>query len=319
MPLIVDRQAVLDVYAAAAERKWTVPAFGTENRTTTEAVLAAAKEYGDAIGREDIPVTVAVTNLYEGRSQSTRYTHTRQWDVGLRLLLADLEVLTSPSSPFGNLDVMVHLDHIQPDLDRELLDWDMGMFSSIMFDASKAPMDENMEMTRRFVETRGDRIVVEGACDEIVEAGNDVEGRLTTPDRAAEYLGRTGVDFVVANLGTEHRAAQSELRYRADLARAVRDRIGTRIVLHGTSSVPAADIAALFDDGICKVNIWTRLERDSAGVLFENLLENAARVTGPERDIAYYTASYRRQLVFERMKEIVTEYLAMWYRQGGDS
>ena len=50
MPLIVEREAVLDVYAAAAEKGWTVPAFGTENRTTTEAILAAAKEHGETIG-----------------------------------------------------------------------------------------------------------------------------------------------------------------------------------------------------------------------------------------------------------------------------
>jgi len=33
MPLILERQAVLDEYARAAERGWVLPAFNTENQT----------------------------------------------------------------------------------------------------------------------------------------------------------------------------------------------------------------------------------------------------------------------------------------------
>jgi len=44
---------------------------------------------------------------------------------------------------------MVHLDHIQFDDDKELLTWDMDQFSSIMFDASKLPFKENMQLTKQ--------------------------------------------------------------------------------------------------------------------------------------------------------------------------
>ncbi|MHB9038872.1 MAG: class II fructose-bisphosphate aldolase, partial [Armatimonadota bacterium] len=155
MPLVLDRNNVLDVYADAAQRGWVVPTFCAENLTTIEAVLSAAKEYGDWLGHGSIPVTIAITNLYAHRSQSTNYTHTRQWDIGLKLFMADLEVLTSEDSPFADLNVMVHLDHIQPDLDHELLGWDMNRFSSIMFDASAVPFERNIEQTAQFVEQHG--------------------------------------------------------------------------------------------------------------------------------------------------------------------
>ena len=70
--------------------------------------------------------------------------------------------------------------------------------------------------------------------------------------------------MAVANLGTEHRASAAELKYRGDLARQIKARVGARIVLHGCSSVTSDQIGDLFEDGICKVNIWTALERESA-------------------------------------------------------
>src|SRR4030042_3928058 len=100
MPLILERNNVLDVYARAAQNRWVVPTFCSENLTTTESILSAVLEYSRIIGQPDIPVTVAITNKYHHRSQSVNYTHTRRWDIGLNLFLADLEVLTRQGSPF---------------------------------------------------------------------------------------------------------------------------------------------------------------------------------------------------------------------------
>ena len=333
MPLVLDRNHVLDTYADAAAKGWVVPTLCSENLTTTEAILSATKDHGDAIGQPNLPVTVAITNLYSHRSQSVNYTHTRNWEVGLRLFLADLGVLTMPGSPFERLRVMVHLDHVQHDADSELLTWDVSHFSSIMFDASSLPFERNMEETAKYVEKYAANIVIEGACDEIVDATGSEVSELTTPDRAYEYVSRTGVDFVVANLGTEHRASAADLRYHGEHARAIRDRIGRKMVLHGCSSVSDDQVRNLFADGVCKVNIWTTLERDSSPMLFEDMLKNASRITGPAKaaslaesgflgsnaelaaraDISYYTTCYRQQIVFGQMKEIVGRYLRLWY------
>lgn len=333
MPLITDRNAVLDTYARAAERGWVVPTFCAENLTTMEAILAAAKDYADRIGIPDIPVAIAITNLYSHRSQTLNYTLTGNWRIGLKLWMADLRVLTDCDSPFAKLLVMSHLDHVQPDLDAELLKWDLRSFSSIMFDASALPFDENINITARFVEEHGSEIVVEGACDEIVDAGGNEVSNLTTPENAERYMHETGVDFIVANLGTEHRASAKDLEYHGDLARQIKERVGPKIVLHGTSSVTNDQVRNLFSDGVCKVNIWTALERDSAPVLLEDLVINAAKVAGPRvasrlfeegylgpmadrespSNLGYFTTVHRQGIVFEEMKKIVAGYLEMWY------
>jgi fructose-bisphosphate aldolase class II len=333
VPLVTDRNQLLDIYDAAAQKRWVVPTFCTENLTTTEAVLAATEEHRKHLGASHLPVTLAITNLYSHRSQTLSYTRTGSWEIGLRLFAADVEVLTGRGSPFENLHVMIHLDHIQPDLDRELLGWDMRRFSSIMFDASRLHFEGNMEATARFVEQHGSEIVVEGACDEIRDSRGGEVSNLTTPERAQQYFSTTGVDFIVANLGTEHRAPAPELRYHGEIARAIKERVGTKMVLHGCSSVSRSQIGNLFDDGVCKVNIWTAFERDSSPALLADMVKNAAKVAGPAAaakllqagclgpqadttsrpHLDYFTTSYRQGLVFSEMKRIASTYLETWY------
>ncbi|NLO34983.1 MAG: class II fructose-bisphosphate aldolase [Clostridiaceae bacterium] len=334
MPIITDRQAVLAIYREAAARKRVLPCFCTENLTTTEAILDAVLAHGAAIGEPDLPISLAVTNRYAHRSQSANYTQTRRWDIGLKLFLADLHVLAGEDSPYSQLRILIHLDHTQFDADEALLQWDMNAFSSIMFDASSVPLDENIRRTRQFVIREGSKIVIEGACDEIVDATGDIRCELTTAEKAQAYLDGTGVDLIVANLGTEHRAAAGNLTYHGDHARRIREKVGPRIVLHGASSVPAGQIAGLADDGVCKVNLWTALERDASPVLFRELVAHADQAAGSQAvaelkaagllgpacredrglSIDFFTTVYRQTVVFQAMRRIVGGYLAQWYR-----
>jgi len=334
VPIITDKKQVLNIYSEAERNRWVLPCFCTENLTTTEAILDATKEFGDEKGIKDLPIIVAITNQYAHRTQSAYYTHTRRWDIGLKLFMEDLKVLTDKGSPYENLRVMVHLDHTQFDDDRELLSWDMGAFSSIMFDASKVPFEENIKLTRQFVKEQGDKIVIEGACDEIVDATGTERSDLTTPERAEEYFNSTGVDLIVANLGTEHRASAKDLEYRGDYAKKIKEKIGTRIVLHGASSVPGDQIAHLIDDGVCKVNIWTALERDSSPALLKAMVKNASKIagtavvkelvesgflgekclSGEKASLTYFTTEYRQNIIFNEMKSIIKGYLNLWYR-----
>jgi fructose-bisphosphate aldolase class II len=334
MPLIAERDDVLASYAQMAQRGWVMPCFCTENAICTEAILAAAAETAEAVGCPDLPVTLAMTHLYPHRAQAPRYSQTGDPAVGLAMWLADLRVLAAPPSPYHRLRVLTHLDHVQPGVDDALLGADLGAYSSIMFDASARPFDENIEATRRFVEARGETLVIEGACDEIVDAGGNETGDLTTPERAEAYRNATGVDFMVANLGTEHRASQAELLYRGELAGRIAARTGGCLVLHGCSSVPQDQIRGLFDDGIRKVNVWAALERDSAPALLAEMARHASRVAGADlagalreegvlgpaaetetrADLEHFPTSRRQAIVFAEMKRIVRSFLSLWIR-----
>jgi len=329
MALVLDRNHVLDVYAEARERKWVLPCFNAENLVTIEAILEAVKKYGMNIEKNDLPIIIGITNNYSHRPQSIYFTNTREWEIGLRLFLKNVEILTSEYSPYKDLKVLIHLDHIQWNDVTGLLGWDMEQFSSIMYDSSTLPLDENIMRTAAFVEKNKSKIVIEGACDEITKNAED----LASPENVEKYYNETGADIIVANLGTEHRASSAKLHYNSDLARKIRSKIGTCLCLHGSSSVSSDHISKLFEDGICKVNIWTALERDSSPVLFQSMVENSAKIVGSEKakkmhsegllgdkvdleskpSVNYFTNTYRDKIIFDKIQDIITGYLKLWY------
>lgn len=334
MPLILDREKVLEIYNDATIKGWVLPVFNTENLTTSEAILSSVYDYGQSINISDLPIMIGITNNYPSRPQTQFYTQTRQWKLGMNLFLNDLKQLTAPGSPFANLKVMIHLDHILWDKDQELLNWDMGQFSSIMFDASELPIDMNIQKTNEFVKLNKDKIIIEGACDEIGKSISDSQMELTSPDMAEKYYIETGVDILVANLGTEHRTSSASRQYHDQLARDIKNKIGPRLCLHGTSSLSKEKLIGLFDDGICKVNIWTTLERDSTPTLIKNILENMSKMLDRDKvkawmnnqilgelidhnstpSVDYFTTTYRQDIIFNRMKEIILSYLNLWYK-----
>lgn len=331
MPIITGRENVLAVYEEAAKKGWVLPCICSENLTTTEAILTAASEYAKEKGYDRVPITLAITNQYDHRSQSTFYTSTRRWDIGLKLFRASIDIL---APAFPNVDILIHLDHAQHDTDAEMLESDMSMYSSVMYDASTLPMEENIAKTKAYVQRKGNELLIEGACDEIVDASGEARCEITSAEKCERFMKETGVDVVVANLGTEHRASGQDLHYYCDAARAIKAKIGPRICLHGTSSASNDQIGKLFEDGICKVNIWTALERDASPALTEWIVKNAAKCGGPKVEqklieegyltessktdnkasLRHFTTAARQEIIFEEMKKIVRGYLDLWYR-----
>jgi len=331
--IISKREDVLSLYKEAAQKGWVLPCICSENQTTTEAILQAAQDFGKTKGIKNVPVIIAITCNYDHRTQAKYYTSTRNTDVGLKLFTDDIKALAGEGGPYEDVRVMIHLDHIQFDNDKSIYEDDLSVYSSIMYDASALPFDENIKSTAEFVKKRGHELLVEGACDEIVDATGTQRNDLTTPENAKKYLEQTSCDLIVANLGTEHRATGKELKYYTDLAKEIKKAIGEKIVLHGTSSVTNDQVTGLFADGVCKVNIWTALERDASPDLFADMVRHACETAGPDAvkklvdegyltpkcltgkkaSISYFTTTYRQEIMFNRIREMVTEYLQMWY------
>lgn len=332
MPLLIGRSPALDIIAEARERHWVLPAFNSENLTTTEAVLAAAVDHGTAIGCPNLPLFVAVTHHYSGRRQTAHYTSSRDAVTGLAVFFAELQALCAAGSPYASLRVLAHLDHGQWDADRELLAGPLTGFSSIMFDASSLPFAENIRLTAEYVSRRGNNFLIEGACDEIPESGEQAGPELTTPERAVEFNSATGVDLIVPNVGTEHRSGVSECHYSAPTVRAISSRIGPKLCLHGTSSLPEEKHAHLAADGIAKANIWTALEREAGAAVFAWMLEHADEIVGGDRvqnlrqegllgtaapslgglSLSGFAASARNAIAFDATKACALRHLRGW-------
>jgi fructose-bisphosphate aldolase class II len=98
------------------------------------------------------------------------------------------------------------------------------------------------------------------------------------------------------------------------MAKQIKDLIGAKTVLHGLSSVSLEQVKNLYNDGICKVNIWTMLERDSSPVLLRQMMENAGKIAGRGASLSHFTTLWRQDIIFTEMKKIVADFFEMWYK-----
>jgi len=275
MPLYTDANQVRELYREAAELGFLIPGLNVENRDTLECIFTAATRLGPELGVPGLPICISVTGRYEGRSQLPNYTSLGCAVEGLLAFEADIKGLLRLGGPFGHLRVHAHLDHGQPDLDQDLFELGRGTFGSVMYDASARPLGENRKMTRRFMEQWGDTYLVEGAVDELPVSGAAVPfDDLTRPEDAKLFLDETGVDLIVVNVGTEHRATAERARYHAERAREIGAVAGGKMVLHGTSSLGKTSFREVAADGFVRFNLWTAVETLGGQAIARDTLRN---------------------------------------------
>jgi len=285
MPLINDYQAVLDTYQEASELGVGLPVFCAEDRETLEAILASAVKMGEQIGVDNLPIIPAWTSRYPSRGQMTLLTACGVPVLGTRMMFSDIELFSSENSPYRKLRILPHLDHAFPWLDGDILDNFADSFASVMCDASEKPFEENIRLTADYVERARGRVVVEGAVDEIFESGGEGEkNEPTTVEQAQRFLGETGVDIIVPNVGTEHRATADQIQYRGDRAREISAAVGKILCVHGTSSVKPEDLPNLPKDGFVKINIYTTLAVHGGQAVAKTVLDNLADIFS-EKDL----------------------------------
>ena len=192
----------------------------------------------------------------------------------------------------------VHLDHGDEETCYDCID--SGFYSSVMIDASHAPFDENVAITKRVVDkAHAKGLSVEAELGMLGGVEEDIhvdEGHacLTNPVEAKEFVVRTGCDSLACAIGTSHGAykfkGQQSLHF--DVLKEIQQLLpGFPLVMHGSSSVPQDEVKRInaaggkLDEsargvdenedlpaaklGVTKVNIdtdgrliWTRVHRE---------------------------------------------------------
>ncbi len=279
MPLVTDYKAVLKTYRGAADMGVALPVFCAEDRETLEAILASALRMSEEIGVEDLPIIPAWTCRYPPRGQMTLLTACGDPVLATRMMFSDLDIFMSDGSPYRKLRVLPHLDHAFPWLDADVLDAFVDRFASIMCDASERPFDENIRLTAEYVAKVRGRVVVEGAVDEIFESGSgEQRNEPTTVEQARQFKDATGVDILVPNVGTEHRATAEQVHYRSGRAREISAAVGKILCLHGASSLKADDLPRLPEDGFVKINVYTTLAVKGGQAVARKVLNNLGNI-----------------------------------------
>jgi len=153
-----------------------------------------------------------------------------------------------------------------------------------MFDAQRYPSDRNIAMTKDYVAKYHKDLMIEGILEELVVADKHAKGDAPAVDgyleKARDYVKATGIDFLVADLGTEQQAATSgSVTYLKERAKGLTKILGRKmLVLHGTSSLNKDQMTSLADDGVVRVNMWTKIAREAGKYATCNLFKRVDSV-----------------------------------------
>ncbi len=267
MSIKTERSCALETIERLRSNDVSMAIFCTASHWNTEAILLAAQRYAEKRGIANIPLAVAMTYCYPHMKQAERITHSRDAKTGFISIMRHLDALcAAPDSPYANVEVLPHLDHADPARDGWALTEGLPYLASVMFDAQRYPEQENRQMTSEYVRAHGKDILIEGIMEQLaVEGGPRAKQTDAYVDKAYDYVNETGIDFLVADLGTEQQSSHvGDCVYLGERARELSGRLGKpMLVLHGTSSLSDEQMRSLFSDGIIRVNMWTRIARES--------------------------------------------------------
>jgi fructose/tagatose bisphosphate aldolase len=315
MKVVTERNEVLAILDHFRRAGAAFFAPNAEACAEIEGVCLAAQRFADEYDIAHVPVAVGMTSNYKDNPQFRKISTpcTTAEDVsgfdggdvvqGCELWLRHLAAYEDLMRYFPAVRLLPFIDHgWAPDPeDRRLLFNDdvVRRMAIIMYDASILDWDENVRLTRAYVERYRDRVVVEAACDKIYDPADvkrlklSREDQLSRPDRVEQFVRDTGVDLIVPNLGTEHRSVgvgTAERKYERRIARQITERVGAIQALHGSSCL-GGDVGSTASDGIIKVNFYTAMAVGGGNKIY-NLLKRHEKKVLEERSLWINSASY---------------------------
>ncbi|MEU9433162.1 class II fructose-bisphosphate aldolase [Streptomyces sp. NPDC048252] len=244
MPLTTTGELVTRAHAA----RTAVAAFNIITLEHVEAVIAGAESAG-------APVVLQVSE------NAVAYR---------RGQLLPLARAASVAAERAAVPVALHLDHVRSDpLLRRAAD---AGFSSVMYDASRLPYEENLAATRAAVELAHARgLWIEAELGEIGGKGAHAPGARTDPVEARAFVTDSGVDALAVAIGSIHAMTTRTAVLDHGLLDRLRTALDVPLVLHGSSGVPDRELTAAVTGGIAKVNIGTALNQAMTGAIREHL------------------------------------------------
>ncbi|HTY90232.1 MAG TPA: class II fructose-1,6-bisphosphate aldolase [Methanocella sp.] len=293
-----------EVLDRARAGKYAVGAFNINDMEIAKAIGGAAKE-------ERSPVILAVS------PSAIKYA-------GIEYIYEIARVTADNSG----VPTVLHLDH-GTSFDDCIQCIRYG-WSSVMFDGSKLPFEENVKQTADIVRiAHAAGVSVEAELGKLagVEGHVSVEEKdaiFTNPGEAKLFVDRTGVDALAVAIGTSHGAYKFKGEANLDFPRLenIEKLVNMPIVLHGASGVPkyVLDKAAKYGAklpgaagvpndaiktaislGVAKINIDTDIRLAMTAAIRQVLAEkpeefDPRKIFGPAEDAMKAVAKGKMQL-----------------------
>ena len=232
--------SVKEMMAKALKGKYAVGQFNINNLEWTKAILLTAQE-------NNSPVILGVS---EGAGK-----YMGGYDVVVGMvngLLKDLNI---------SVPVALHLDHGSFEGAYKCIE---AGFSSVMFDGSHYPIEENIEKSKQLIaDAHGKGLSIECEVGSIGGEEDGVIGAGEVADPAeCKQIADLGVDILAAGIGNIHGkypANWAGLNFEA-LAK-IKETVGDMpLVLHGGTGIPEDMIKKAISLGVCKINVNTECQ-----------------------------------------------------------
>lgn len=234
---LVNAKGMLD---KAYQEGYAVGQFNINNLEWTKAVLQTAQE-------QNSPVILGVS---EGANK---------YMTGFKVV-ADM-VKAMVESLNITVPVALHLDHGSYEGSKKAIE---AGYSSIMFDGSHYPIDENIKMTEELVATckkLGISLEAEVGAIGGEEDGVIGGGEVADPQEC-KMINDLGVDFLAAGIGNIHgKYPENWKGLNFEVLSAVNEITGdTPLVLHGGTGIPTEMIQKAIGMGVSKINVNTECQ-----------------------------------------------------------
>ncbi|EOT44845.1 class II fructose-bisphosphate aldolase [Enterococcus columbae] len=237
MPLVSGTE----IFKAARQGGYAVGAFNTNNLEWTQALLEAAQA-------KNAPV------LIQTSMGAAKYMGGYKVVKNLVENLIESMNITVP--------VVLHLDHGTYEAALECIE---AGYTSVMFDGSHLPFEENLEKAKDVVaKAHAKGVSVE--C-EVGSIGGEEDGVIGAGELAdieeCKQIVATGIDFLACGIGNIHGVYPENWQGLAfDHLQAIADAVGhdVPLVLHGGSGIPQEQIEKAIKMGVSKVNVNTEFQ-----------------------------------------------------------
>ncbi|MFB5679079.1 class II fructose-1,6-bisphosphate aldolase [Paenibacillus terreus] len=281
MPLVSMKEMLLQ----AKREQYAVGQFNVNGLSWVHAILDAAQQ-------EEAPVIVAASD--------------RLIDFlgGYRTVAAMVNVLLEEKNI--QVPVALHLDHGKT-VENCLRAIDAG-FSSVMFDGSHGPIEDNIRDTKKvtaYAASRG--VSVEAEVGTVGGMEDGLIGGIQYADlnECIRIVEETGIDALAAALGSVHGKYAGEPKLGFTEMEAISRAVGIPLVLHGASGIPLHQLKRAIELGHAKININTECVTAWSLQLRKTLAENL-EITEP-------------RLILTPAREAIRETVRTKIRQFGSS
>lgn len=224
----------------AKKNKYAVPQFNINNLEWTKYIL----EQVNALNK---PVILGVS---EGAAK-----YMGGYKVVFNMVSAMIECLGI------TVDVCLHLDHgTSFESCKKAID---SGFTSVMIDASKYEIEENIKITKQVVNyAKKHNVTVEAEIGHIGGTEDNINSNNmnATLEDCLELYKHTGINSLAPALGSVHGLYKGEPNLDFFTMQQINESMDIPLVLHGGTGIPDYDICKAISCGISKININTELQ-----------------------------------------------------------